>query len=320
MKIVILDGYTLNPGDLDWDAFKSLGDLTVFDRTEHDTKKIIEAIGDAEIVLTNKTPISEAVLKKAPNLKYIGLLATGYNNVDIATAHDLDIVVTNIPTYGTTAVAQFTMALLLEMCHHVGEHNSAVQRGEWTNSKDFSFWNYPLIELEGKTMGIIGFGSIGRATAKLAQAFGMKILTTQSSKKPETETDIKVVDMATLFKNSDVVSLHIPLTNETEGLINKSTIAKMKNSAMLINTARGGLIVENDLKEALNSGQLAYAAVDVVSTEPITEDNPLLKAKNCIITPHIAWAPKASRTRLMTTAIENLKAFLNDQPVNVVKP
>ncbi|WP_179008114.1 D-2-hydroxyacid dehydrogenase [Winogradskyella forsetii] len=320
MKIVILDGYTLNPGDLDWDAFESLGDLTVFDRTEHNTKKIIEAIGDAEIVLTNKTPISEAVFQKAPKLKYIGLLATGYNNVDIDTAQDLDIIVTNIPTYGTTAVAQFTMALLLEMCHHVGEHNSAVQHGEWRNRKDFSFWNYPLIELEGKTMGIIGFGSIGRATAKLAQAFGMKILTTQSSNNPETETAIKVVDMDTLFKNSDVVSLHLPLTDDTEGLINKTTIAKMKDSAMLINTARGGLIIEKDLKEALNSGQLAYAAVDVVSTEPITEDNPLLKAKNCIITPHIAWAPKASRTRLMNTAIENLKAFLNDQPVNVVKP
>ncbi|WP_178988707.1 D-2-hydroxyacid dehydrogenase [Winogradskyella schleiferi] len=320
MKIVILDGYTLNPGDLDWDAFKSLGDLTVFDRTEHDTKKIIEAIGDAEIVLTNKTPISEAILQKAPKLKYIGLLATGYNNVDIDTAQELDIIVTNIPTYGTTAVAQFTMALLLEMCHHVGEHNSAVQRGGWRNRKDFSFWNYPLIELEGKTMGIIGFGSIGRATAKLAEAFGMKIITTPSSNKPETETAIKVVDMDTLLKQSDVVSLHLPLTDDTEGLINKTTIAKMKNSAMLINTARGGLIVEKDLKDALNSGQLAYAAVDVVSTEPITEDNPLLKAKNCIITPHIAWAPKASRTRLMTTAIENLKAFLNDQPVNVVKP
>ena len=319
MKIVILDGYTLNPGDLSWEKLKDIGELTVHDRTEYDNDKIIEAIDKAEIIFTNKTPLPKEVLKKAQALKYIGVLATGFNVVDVVAAKELGIAVTNVPSYGTTAVAQMTMALLLEMCHHVGEHNRAVKRGAWSKSKDFCFWNYPLIELDGKTMGIVGFGRIGRATAKLAQAFGMNIMTAGSSMKPELETSTcKQVDMDELLGNSDVISLHCPLTPETEGIINASNISKMKDGAMIINTSRGQLIVEKDLKEALNSGKIAGAALDVVSKEPIDKDNELLKAENCIITPHIAWAPKESRSRLLNTALENLEAFLKGKPINVV--
>jgi glycerate dehydrogenase len=319
MKIVILDGYTLNPGDLSWEKLKKFGELTIYDRTEYDNDKIINAIGDAGIIFTNKTPLPKEVLDKVPSLKYIGVLATGYNVVDVDTAKDLGIVVTNVPGYGTTAVAQMTMALLLEMCHHVGEHNRAVKEGEWSKSMDFCFWNYPLIELDGKTMGIIGFGRIGQATAKLAQAFGMNILTSGSSKKPELESSTcKQVDLEELLAKSDVISLHCPLTPETEGIVNASNISKMKHGAMIINTSRGQLIVEQDLKEALDNGKLAGAALDVVSKEPIDKDNPLLDANNCIITPHIAWASKESRDRLLNTALENLEAFLKGSPINVV--
>ena len=319
MKIVILDGYTLNPGDLSWENLKKFGELTIYDRTEYENGKIIEAIGNAEIIFTNKTPLPKEVLDKVPSLKYIGVLATGYNVVDVDAAKELGIVVTNVPSYGTTAVAQMTMALLLEMCHHVGDHNRAVKEGEWSKSKDFCFWNYPLIELDGKTMGIIGFGRIGQASAKLAQAFGMNILTSGSRKKPELESNTcKQVDMDELLAKSDVISLHCPLTPETEGIINTSNISKMKDGAMIVNTSRGQLIVEQDLKEALDNGKLAGAALDVVSKEPIDRDNPLLKASNCIITPHIAWAPKESRNRLLNTALENLEAFIKGNPINVV--
>ncbi|MCM4167245.1 Hydroxypyruvate reductase [Arenibacter antarcticus] len=319
MKIVILDGYTLNPGDLSWEGLEALGSLTVYDRTPYDSAKIVEAIGDATIVFTNKTPLPKEVLEKVPAVKYIGVLATGFNIVDIAAAKSLGMKVTNVPTYGTTGVAQMTMALLLEMCHHVGEHNRAVKDGQWTNSKDFCFWNYPLIALEGKTMGIIGFGSIGRATAKLAEAFGMKILTSGSRKRPELENkNIKQVEMEELLSQSDVISLHCPLTPETEGIINTANISKMKDGVMLINTSRGPLIVEEDLKTALDSGKIAFAAVDVVSQEPINADNPLLQAENCIITPHIAWAPLDSRRNLMNSAVENLEAFIKGSPQNVV--
>lgn len=319
MKIVVLDGHTLNPGDLSWEKLKRIGDLTVNDRTQFNNEVIIEAIGDAEIIFTNKTPLPKEVLTKVPNVKYIGVLATGYNVVDIEAAKDLGITVTNIPSYGTTAVAQMTMALLLEMCHHVGEHNRAVQAGEWSRSKDFCFWNYPLIELEGKTMGIIGFGRIGQATAKLALAFGMTVITSGSSSKPESLLgEVKQVDMDELLATSDVISLHCPLTPETEGIINASNIAKMKDGTMLINTSRGQLIVEQDLKEALDKGKISLAAVDVVSKEPIDSNNVLLKADNCIITPHIAWAPEESRERLLNTAIENLESYLKGNPINVV--
>lgn len=319
MKIVVLDGYTLNPGDLSWEGLEALGSLTVYDRTPYDSEKIVEAIGDATIVFTNKTPLPKEVLEKVPAVKYIGVLATGFNIVDIEAAKSLGMIVTNVPTYGTAGVAQMTMALLLEMCHHVGEHNRAVKDGQWTNSKDFCFWNYPLVALEGKTMGIIGYGSIGRATAKLAEAFGMKILTAGSRKRPELETEnVKQVEMEELLRESDVISLHCPLMPETEGMINSANISKMKDGVMLINTSRGPLIVEEDLKTALDSGKIAFAAVDVASQEPINADSPLLQAENCIITPHIAWAPLDSRINLMNTAVENLEAFLNDSPQNVV--
>jgi len=319
MKIVILDGYTLNPGDLSWEKLNDFGELTVHDRTEYNNEKIIESIGSAEIVYTNKTPLPKKVLEKTPSVRYIGVLATGFNVVDVVAAKELGIVVTNVPSYGTTAVAQMTMALLLEMCHHVGEHNRAVKQGDWSKSKDFCFWNYPLMELDGKTIGIVGFGRIGQATAKLAQAFGMNILTSGSRKRPELETSTcKQVYMDELLANSDVISLHCPLTPETEGIINVANISKMKDNAMLINTSRGQLIVEKDLKDALDNGKISYAAIDVVSKEPIDKYNVLLKADNCIITPHIAWAPKESRNRLLNTAIENLEAFIKGNPINVV--
>ena len=321
MKIVVLDGYTLNPGDLSWDGIKQFGDLHVHDRTDFNPDMVIKTIGDAEIVFTNKTPLPKAILEKVPSVKYIGVLATGYNIVDVNAARDLNIKVTNIPSYGTTAVAQFTFALLLEMCHHAGEHSMSVKNGEWTSSNDFCFWNYPLIELTGKTMGLIGFGRIGQETAKIAQSFGLKILAYDNNIFPALENEsCKYVTLDELLKKSDIISLHCPLFDSTKGIINKSNIEKMKSGVMIINTARGPLIVEEDLADALNNGKVGAAAVDVVTVEPILKDNPLLKAKNCIITPHIAWAPKESRSRLMNIAVDNLSLFLKGQPVNVVNP
>ncbi|MEN3324831.1 D-2-hydroxyacid dehydrogenase [Mariniflexile soesokkakense] len=319
MKMVVLDGYTLNPGDLTWEGLKQYGDLKVHYRTGFNPKTVIETIGDAEVVFTNKVPLPQEVLEQVPNLKYIGVLATGYNVVDVETANKLNILVANVPNYGTAAVAQFTMGLLLEMCHHIGDHNKAVHDGEWTKSLDFCFWNTPLIELAGKNLGIIGFGRIGQATAKIAQAFGLNILANNRSKDYALESDTcRYVELEELFEKSDIISLHCPLFESTEGIINKENINKMKDGVMIINTSRGGLIVEEDLKEALNSGKVAGAAVDVVSSEPIKENNPLLKAKNCIITPHIAWAPKESRIRLMDIVEDNLKAYLDENPKNVV--
>lgn len=317
MKIVILDGYTLNPGDLTWEGLQKLGELTVYNRTPQD--KISERIGDAEIVYTNKTPLTRETLEQASQLKWIGVLATGYNVVDVEAAKEQGIPVANIPTYGTTAVAQMTIALLLEMCHHVWAHHEEVKRGAWTNCPDFCFWNYPLIELAGKTMGIIGFGRIGQAVGKIAQAFGMNILAYDEYQNKMLETDsIKYAALDELLTQSDVISLHCPLFESTKGIINKDTIAKMKDGVMLINTSRGPLIVEEELAEALNSGKVAGAAVDVVSTEPIKMENPLITAKNIIITPHIAWAPKEARERLMNIATDNLEQFLAGHPVNVV--
>lgn len=319
MKIVVLDGYTLNPGDLSWNGLKELGDLTVYDRTEKVASEIIKAIGTAEIIFTNKTPLSEEVLKQVPFVKYIGVLATGYNIVDTVTAKNLGMIVTNIPTYGTAAVAQLTFALILELCHHSGDHNAAVKNGDWSRSADFCFWNTPLIELEGKILGIIGFGRIGQATARIAQAFGMTVLFNNTGKSTGLESDTcKYATLEELFAESDFISLHCPLLETTQGIINKDNISKMKDGAMIINTSRGPLVVEQDLADALNSGKIAAAAVDVVSVEPILVENPLLTAKNCVITPHIAWAPKESRIRLMGTAVENLSAFLNGSPQNIV--
>ncbi|MBU2951201.1 D-2-hydroxyacid dehydrogenase [Tamlana agarivorans] len=319
MKIVVLDGYTLNPGDLSWEGIEALGRLKVYDRTPFEEEVILKKIGDADIVFTNKTPLTEAVIEKAPNLKYIGVLATGYNVVATKAAKKYGIIVTNVPEYSTKSVAQFTMALLLEMCHHVGNHNEAVQAGDWSKSPDFSFWNHPLIELSGKTMGIIGFGNIGQTTAKIAQAFGLNIVTYSRTKYPELETETcKFVSLDELLEQSDIISLHCPLFEATKYIINKNSMAKMKDGVMLINTSRGALINEEDLKNALNNDKVSSAAIDVTSVEPIDPKNPLLSAKNCIITPHIAWAPKEARFRLMQTTIDNLKAYLSNKPVNVV--
>ena len=317
MEIVVLDGYTLNPGDISWQGLEALGNIKVYDRTPEE--KVVERIGEAEIVFTNKTALTREIFSRAPNIKYIGVLATGYNVVDIDAAKEYGIKVTNIPTYGTMAVAQYVFALLLEMCHHVSEHNNRVKNGEWTESSDFCFWSYPLIELANKKMGIIGLGRIGYATANIAKAFGMNVLAYDSYPNKELEDKhLKYVPLDELLAESDVISLHCPLFDSTKGIINKKSIAKMKDGVFIINTARGPLIIEEDLADALNTGKVAGAAVDVVSAEPIKPDNPLLGAKNCIITPHIAWAPKESRERLMNIAVDNLKAFLNGKPVNVV--
>ncbi len=317
MKIVILDGYTENPGDLSWKDFEDLGELTVYDRTKEED--IAKRIGDADVVYTNKTPISRATLDVCPNVKFIGVLATGYNVVDVDAAKERNIPVANIPTYGTDAVSQYAIALLLEMCHHVGEHSVAVHNGEWTNNADWTFWKHPLIELSGKTMGIIGFGRIGQGTGRIAEALGMKVLAFDAYKRPELISETcQYVELDELLSQSDVISLHCPLFKETEGIINKDNIAKMKDGVKIINTSRGPLIVEEDLKDALNSGKVSWAAVDVVSSEPIKADNPLLHAKNIYITPHIAWAPKESRQRLMDIAVDNLKAFIDGNPVNIV--
>ena len=319
MKIVVLDGYTLNPGDISWNALAEMGDLKVYDRTSYNSKSIIKNIGDATIVFTNKTPLSHEILAQVPSVKYIGVLATGYNVVDTEAAKKYSITVTNIPDYSSGAVAQFTMALLLELSHQIGAHNISVKNGDWVSSKDFSYWNSPLIELAGKTIGLIGFGKIGKATAKLATAFGLKILVYNRTKYDELETEnLNFVTLDELLQKSDFVSLHCPLNKQTEGIINAKNILKMKKTAMLINTSRGPLVVEKDLANALNSNNLQGAAVDVISEEPMQKDNPLLNAKNCIITPHIAWASKEARLRLMDTAVGNLKAYLENNPINVV--
>ena len=317
MKIVVLDGYTLNPGDISWEGLEALGEVTVYDRTK--PEEVVERIGDAEVVYTNKTPITRDTLDQCGNIRFIGVLATGYNIIDIEAAKEKGIPVSNIPTYGTAAVSQFAIALLLELCHHIGEHSDAVKNGEWTSNPDWCFWKYPLVELAGKTMGIVGFGRIGQDTGKIAQALGMKVLAFDAYKRPELESETcRYADLDTLLAESDVISLHCPLFPDTEGIINKDTIAKMKTGVMIINDSRGPLIVEEDLRDALNSGKVAGAALDVVSTEPIKMDNPLLSAKNVILTPHIAWAPKESRQRLMDIAVENLQCFVDGAPKNVV--
>lgn len=316
-KIVVLDGYTLNPGDLSWEGLEELGDLTVYDRTPEE--KIIERIGDAEIIFTNKTPLTKETFAKVPQVEYVGVLATGYNVVDVEAAKEMDVTVTNIPTYGTTAVGQFVFALLLEMCHHVWKHNEAVKEGQWAECPDFTFWDYSLVELAGKTMGIIGYGKIGQRTGEIAQGFGMNVLAFDKYQNKDLESEtMKYVELEELLENSDVISLHCPLFESTEGIINKDTIAKMKEGVMIVNTSRGPLVVEEDMVEALESGKVAGFSADVLSEEPPSMDNPILNAKNAITTPHIAWAPKESRARLMNTAVENLEEYLDGNLVNVV--
>ena len=321
MKLVVLDGYTENPGDLSWDALKQFGSLTVYDRTSlTDAAETIERIGDAEIAITNKTPITREVLDACPNLRYIAVLATGYNVVDVAYAREKGIPVSNVPTYGTAAVGQFAMALLLEICHHVAHHSQSVRDGNWERCPDWCYWDYPLIELDGKTLGIIGFGRIGQRTGQIARAMGMRVLAYDRSPNPSGQAIGEYVDLDTLLATSDVIALHCPLFPETEGIINKKTISKMKDGVILLNNSRGPLIVEQDLADALNSGKVYAAGLDVVSTEPICGDNPLLTAKNCIITPHISWAPKESRQRIMDCTVENIRSYLAGVPANVVNP
>ena len=319
MKIVVLDGYALNPGDLSWQGFEELGEVTVYDRTSYtDKQEIIERIGDAEAILTNKTPITADVLKACPQLTYIGVLATGYNVVDLAAAKEQEITVTNIPSYSTNAVAQATFALLLEVTNQVGHHNRSVHQGDWQTSKDFSYWQTPLMELAGKTIGLIGYGAIAQAVATIAHAFQLKVIYFNHRPKPAQADWAKQVSLTELYQEADIISLHVPQFPETEKMIDRTALAQMKSSAILINTARGGLIDEAAVAEALQTGQIAALAADVVSKEPIATDNPLLQAPNCYLTPHIAWAPVETRRRLMGIAVANLSGFKAGTPQNVV--
>jgi glycerate dehydrogenase len=317
MKIVILDGYTLNPGDLSWDELKKLGDVTIYDRTPVD--KVIERAAGAEVVFTNKTPINEEAINSLPELKFIGVLATGYNIVNTEAAKAKGIIVANVPGYGTASVVQMTFALLLELCLHVQAHSESVREGKWAKSVDWCFWDYPLVELSGKTIGIIGFGNIGQKVGDIATAFGMNIIGNSRTKTDQSHrSNFRWAEVPELLAQADVVSIHCPLFPETKGLINKESLRTMKRSAFLINTSRGPIIVDEDLADALNNDVIAGAGIDVLSAEPPAKDNLLYTSKNCIITPHISWATKVSRIRLMKTTISNLSAFMKGNPVNVV--
>lgn len=316
MKLVILDGHTLNPGDFSWKALEAFGSLTVYDRTS--AEQIIARIGDGEIVFTNKTHLSRDVFQRCPAIRYVGVLATGYNVVDMAAAKEHGVVVTNVPAYSTAAVAQHVFALLLELTNHVGYHSQSVNAGEWQRCADFCYWNKPLMELSGKTLGIIGFGNIGRTTARLAAAFDMKVLTSSSHTQPS--DGVEAVSMEELLAQSDIISLHCPLTEENRGFINRENISRMKDGVFLINTARGPLISSADLYDALISGKVGGAALDVLGEEPPSTHEPLIGAPNCIITPHLAWAPLETRQRLFDIALHNLEAFLRGTPVHVVNP
>ncbi len=314
MRIVVLDGHTLNPGDLDWDALQVLGSCEIYDRTPPD--QVVSRAQGAQIVLTNKTVLARESIEHLQQLKYIGVLATGYNVVDIEAAKRRAICVTNVPAYGTPSVAQLVFAHLLNLTQHVAEHAQSVRAGAWSQCDDFCYWNFPLVELAGLTMGIVGFGRIGRETAKLARAFGMKVIYYDVS--PVSSSEARPVDRDTLFPDSDVVSLHCPLTQANREFVNKQRLEMMKPSAFLINTSRGPLVDEAALAEALNAGRIAGAGLDVLCEEPPRADNPLLSARNCYITPHIAWATRSARQRLMEIAIANVRAFLEGKPQNVV--
>lgn len=322
MKIVVLDGYGLNPGDLCWDGILEIDNQAII----HDTieqQEVVEKIGDAEIIIVNKIKISRDTLKQVPNLKYIGVLATGYDIVDVEAARDYGVTVTNVPGYGTESVAQFVFALLLQVCNQVAHHEKRVREGAWEEYNEFCFWEKPLIELSGKTLGIVGYGRIGQAVARIGKAFGMNILVNTVYPMGEnwdnqSKDGVTYVTLDNLYKNSDVISLHCPLFNENRGMICRDSIDKMKDGVILINTSRGGLIDEADLVQALNAGKIAGAGLDVMINEPPKSDNPLIGAKNCIVTPHIAWAPKEARARLLDIAVENIKAFIKNEKQNVV--
>jgi glycerate dehydrogenase len=317
MNIVILDGHTINPGDLSWDALQSLGHLRVFDRTAE--SEIVARTRDAEAVLTTRVPLSAQTLQQLERLRYIGAIFTGYEEIDLKTARQRSVVVTNVPTYGTASVGQLVFALLLELCHHVGIHNAATHSGEWSRSADFSFWRTPLVELQGKTLGIVGFGRIGRRVGEIGVAMGMRVIAADAGREDAPDwPGFAWVNLEELLSVSDAISLHCPLLPETRGMINAAALFRMKPSAFLVNTSRGPLVVEQDLADALNEGRLAGAGLDVLSSEPPSMDDPLLKAKNCIVTPHIAWATKEARMRLIESAAANLRAFLGGHPINVV--
>ena len=319
MKIVVLDAYTENPGDLTWEGLEKYGELTVYDRTSYvESPLIAERIGDAEIAVINKTPISKAVIDACPALKCIAVLATGYNVVDYNYAREKGIVVQNVPTYGTQIVGQYAVGLLLEICSHFGHHSDTVREGRWESNVDWCYWDYPMIELYGKTAGIIGLGRIGQATAKILNALEMKVLAYDTFESDAGRRVAEYVTLDELLARSDVIFLHCPLFPSTEGIINKDNIAKMKDGVIIINNSRGQLVVEQDLADALNSGKVYAAGLDVVSTEPIKPDNPLKTAKNTIITPHISWATRAARQRIMDITVENIRSYVEGRPVNVV--
>ena len=319
MKIVVLDGYTENPGDLSWEELEKFGELTVYDRTSYvDSPLIAERLGDAEVAVINKTPITRATIDACPNLKCIAVLATGYNVVDYNYAKEKGIIVQNVPTYGTQIVGQYAVGLLLEICSHYGHHDKTVKEGKWETNDDWCYWDYPMIELYGKTAGIIGLGRIGQATAKILGALNMKVIAYDAFQSDAGRQVAKYVPLGTLLAQSDVIFLHCPLFPETEGIINRENIAKMKDGVILINNSRGQLVVEQDLADALNSGKVYAAGLDVVSTEPIRADNPLKTAKNTIITPHISWAAPAARQRIMDITVDNIKSYVEGKPANVV--
>lgn len=315
MKITVLDGFAVNPGDLDWGILEPYGQVTVYDRTESQQQSI-QRIGDSQIVLVNKTPLPASVIEACPSIRMIGMLATGYNIVDVECARRHGIPVCNVPCYSTDSVAQFSIALLLEICHHIGRHDVLVHQGAWTSCQDFCLWTTPQIELAGKTMGIIGYGRIGQKTAEIARTLGMEVLAYSRTPKPEGT----FVDLDTLLAQSDVISLHCPLFPQTRELINRERIAKMKDGAILINTARGGLLEEQAVADALAEGKLRAVGLDVATVEPIQKDNPLLSAPNCVITPHMAWTPIEARRRLLNTVKENIRCFIQGCPQNVVNP
>ena len=319
MKIVVLDGYCENPGDLSWDGLGAMGELIVYDRTSlTDEAEIIARIGDAEIVYTNKTPVSRSTFDACPNIRMVSMLATGYNVVDVACARERNIPVCNVPVYGTYSVSQFAIALLLEICHHIGHHSDTVYAGKWADNPDWCYWDYPLIELQGKTYGLLGCGNIGVHTAEIARALGMQVITYDARPSDAGRAVAEYVTLDELFAQSDVLGLQMPLFPFDTGIINRENIAKMKDGVIIINNSRGQMVVEQDLADALNSGKVAAAGLDVVSTEPIRPDNPLLRAKNCIITPHMSWGARESRQKIMDCSVENLRAFLMGTPQNVV--
>ena len=319
MKIVVLDGYTENPGDLSWEGLEALGQVTVYDRTSYvDAPVIAERIGDAQVAVVNKTPITRATVDRCPELKMVAVLATGYNVVDYEYCREKGILVANVPAYGTDIVGQYAVGLLLEICSHFWCHSESVHKGRWAASTDWCYWDYPMIELAGKTAGIIGLGRIGQTTARILGAMNMRVMACDSHHSDAGKAVAEYVDLARLLAESDVIFLHCPLFPETQGIINKETIARMKDGVILINNSRGQLVVEQDLADALNSGKVYAAGLDVVSTEPVKPDNPLLGAKNCIITPHISWAAREARQRIMDITVANIQAFMDGKPVNAV--